>query len=412
MFFNRFKLYTAKFILCWFIAIIAYSVVIHFNRKKVPDECFVQLNRYLNIEETFAGMVGMNTSLDVNMLWLYLENLNKERKVRNVQEFGPVSSDTPFVVVRVHRGRRRLQLLVASLARTAGVGDLLLIFSHSYYDQRINFLIRQIDFCMVLQIFYLNSVQLNPNTFPGFDAEELEYGTTNDNRSKRDPRLTEPKHHWWWTINYVFDYLVWPEPHTDMVIFIDESSYVLPDLFFMIISAKHAMSYFPNADVISLGSGPMTDSGYDRLTLEAWRAGHGSGLAFNKSTWRKISALGVHYCQYDDTSWSHSLLHLFRWFPGGYALALAAVAPRVLSSGVLPPGTRAIQPLCWPATQQLLYPRAVQAVVLYGRGGRVLSSPEMLAAGNGGWNDRRDIFQCYDFTIEQKEVHTSVFKPD
>lgn len=65
-----------------------------------------------------------------------------------------------------------LQHAIVSLAQARGIEDALLIFSHDYYDERINELVRSIDFCKTMQMFYPNSIQTHPNKFPGQSPED------------------------------------------------------------------------------------------------------------------------------------------------------------------------------------------------------------------------------------------------
>lgn len=60
-----------------------------------------------------------------------------------------------------------LRHTIISLAQTEGIENALLVFSHDYYSEDINYLIQSIDFCKVIQIFYPYSIQTHPNEFPG-----------------------------------------------------------------------------------------------------------------------------------------------------------------------------------------------------------------------------------------------------
>lgn len=53
---------------------------------------------------------------------------------------------------QVHDRSIYLQHLIKSLQKSANISQALLIFSHDYNDEKINKLIRQIDFCKVLQV--------------------------------------------------------------------------------------------------------------------------------------------------------------------------------------------------------------------------------------------------------------------
>lgn len=57
--------------------------------------------------------------------------------------------------------------MIVSLAQAKGIENVLLVFSHDYYDDEINELVQTIDFCKVIQIFYPFSIQTHSNEFPG-----------------------------------------------------------------------------------------------------------------------------------------------------------------------------------------------------------------------------------------------------
>lgn len=60
-----------------------------------------------------------------------------------------------------------LRHIIISLAQAEGIENSLLVFSHDYYDEDINDLVQNIDFCKVMQIFYPYSIQTHLNQFPG-----------------------------------------------------------------------------------------------------------------------------------------------------------------------------------------------------------------------------------------------------
>lgn len=356
-----------------------------YTAGELRENCFPQLlHKYFS--EDFEYDVANNDTLDLNILRYRILKMNKISEVKNM-EYGPLTPETPFVVVSVRRDLLRLRYLVAALAQLSGVDELLLIFSHSHFDRNINNLIRQIDFCMVLQIFYPYSVQLHPNVFPGIEE------------STRDALQAERKHHWWWTARFVFEHLdakIYPshDSHTDIVIFVDESSYILPDFTYMLSISKYSMIYFPNAVLLTFGRPPAADLQYHVVTVETWHSPHANGMAFYRSTWDKIRASSRHYCEYDDTSWSGSLVQVFRRLPCGRAQALAVRVPRVLDTGVTP--DYELPDLCLTTPRDLLYPKKVQAVVLYSHDGKLVTEPaEPPPRGNGGWSDLRDVNLCY-----------------
>jgi alpha-1,6-mannosyl-glycoprotein beta-1,2-N-acetylglucosaminyltransferase len=60
-----------------------------------------------------------------------------------------------------------LRHLIVSLAQARRIESVLLVISHDHFDPELNDLVKSIDFCKVMQIFYPFSIQTHPNEFPG-----------------------------------------------------------------------------------------------------------------------------------------------------------------------------------------------------------------------------------------------------
>lgn len=65
-----------------------------------------------------------------------------------------------------------LKYTVHRLSEIDGIEDVLLIFSHGYFDEQINELIKRIDYCKTAQIFFPYSMQVYTNTFPGLSPDD------------------------------------------------------------------------------------------------------------------------------------------------------------------------------------------------------------------------------------------------
>ena len=334
------------------------------------------------------------TDVEVNKLISITEMMNFEREVLQAWRYGPVRADTDMLVVQVHRDLERLQFLIASLAEVRYIQSVLLVFSHSYYDEIINKLITSITFCRVLQIFYPFSLQLYPHRFPGIDPEDCLSGYGTADCSQRDARLTQHKHHWWWKAFFVFNSLDWSNGYQGTVIFLEEDNYVLPDLLYMLRYTRRSKVYLQGIHVMSLGRPYAKDLDYDLLSVTAWRPPYDKGLAFNKTVWQQITAHASHYCMYNDLSWSYSLLHALGRLRGGHADMVAVEAPRVLSTSMFPSGRAALRQIkSWLDGAQM-FPVRVKAVMLYGSSGRVDTGVKPPPVGNGGWSDLRDHLLC------------------
>ncbi|CAH2238618.1 jg1424 [Pararge aegeria aegeria] len=127
-----------------------------------------------------------NDPVDIAKLKRILCDINSDQNISNLDKYGPMT--TPILLVQVHRDVQRLQFLIFFLAQVRHIHITLLIFSHSYYDEKISRLIGGIDFCKVMQIFYPHSLQLHPYKFPGVDDEDCLPGAAITDCMMRDAR--------------------------------------------------------------------------------------------------------------------------------------------------------------------------------------------------------------------------------
>ncbi|XP_028165966.1 alpha-1,6-mannosyl-glycoprotein 2-beta-N-acetylglucosaminyltransferase-like [Ostrinia furnacalis] len=357
------------------------------------DPCYVprHLRRYLQFPEDYEIAEKKLSEDNLKNLILQVERLNAQADVVNWNARAPTDA---VVVVLAHRDVERLQHLIISLGQVRFIDRVLLIFSHRYFDEEINTLVRSIHFCRVLQYFYPYSLQLYPNTFPGVDPDDCNASLTASPATRepcfvRDARRIQPKLHWWWTANYVFE----SEWRSDkcLTIFLEEDSYVLPDLLHMLKLSHRVLPYFPSVQVLAFG-GPYTQAPeYDLLTIDAWSPPYDNGLALSLNTWRKISAKSSFFCFFEDCRWSHSLASVFGNFSGGFVDMVASSAPRVLRTRAFPSAGRAAHEAWREARRARLFPRHVRAALTVraqprGREGR----------GEGGCSDLRDQVLCLD----------------
>lgn len=97
---------------------------------------------------------------------------NKQQKILNLEKFGPLTQSTVLITVQVHNRFSYLAKLIESLKAARNISSALVIFSHDVFSQEANQMIQEIDFCMVMQIFYPYSIQTHPLTFPGDDPKD------------------------------------------------------------------------------------------------------------------------------------------------------------------------------------------------------------------------------------------------
>lgn len=358
----------------------------------VPDH----MQRYLKFNEPVRLANSSLSDAERSHIASTIDMINYERQVLMAWRYGPVRADTTVLLVQARRDLQRLQLLVLSLSQVHHIHTVLLVFSHSYYDDAINKLVSSITFCRVMQIFYPYSLQLYPNNFPGVDPEDCLSSGGSKGCSDRDGRLTEHKHHWWWKASFVFNNLDWSGNYKGTVIFLEEDNYVLPDLLHMLRYTTRSEVVLQGIYVMSFGRPYAKDLDYDLLSVSSWRPPYDKGLAFNKTVWEKIAVLSSHFCMYDDVSWSYSLLNVFRQFRGGRADVVAAVAPRVLATSMFRNGRTALVQISTWLDERKMFPAKVKAVMLYGHDGRVDKTLKPPPWGNGGWGDLRDHLLCLD----------------
>ncbi|XP_073944653.1 alpha-1,6-mannosyl-glycoprotein 2-beta-N-acetylglucosaminyltransferase-like [Choristoneura fumiferana] len=310
-------------------------------------------------------------ALSAEALAARVARLNAERRERNGERWAAPGAAGAVLAVQAGRRAALLQRLLLALAQVEGIEEALLVVSHSFYDDRVNTLVRSVRFCRVLQIFFPHSRQLNP------DADCLKRGAGAE-CAARGARA-EHKQHWWWTAHFLFDHCLGNSER--LVLFLQEDDCVTRDLLYMLRYAQRALAYHADADVISLGKPWTPEPDFGALTVEPWRPPCERGLAFNRSVWARVAARAALFCAYDDASWSYSLLNVFGALRRGHAGMVASVAPRVLAA---------------PAPAGALFPARVRCVFLAGPGGR--AGPRLRAPphGNGGWDDPRDQLLCLD----------------
>ncbi|XP_063361787.1 alpha-1,6-mannosyl-glycoprotein 2-beta-N-acetylglucosaminyltransferase-like [Cydia amplana] len=317
------------------------------------------------------------------LLWRVEQTLSQAGYgLLNEAEFPIVDDKMPVIVVLAGRRPARLQWLLASLAAVTNIGDALLVISHSFYDEAVNELVKRVDYCRVLQLFYPYSVQLFSKRFPGADV----------NRSRAVALTAEKKQHWWWTASFLFNHYNYIDPKLGLALFLQEDDYVAPDLLHTLKYAQRAFTYHPEVEVISLG-GPVTEADYSLLTVAPWQPPFESGLAFNLTFFRKLHASASYFCQYNDASWSYSLLAAFASRPRGYVDMVASMLPRVVSTREYASGREGAEKARRVFTK--IFPTRVRVAYITTGVGRV-SHPETVPRGAGGWEDERDRLLCLD----------------
>ncbi|XP_023036388.1 alpha-1,6-mannosyl-glycoprotein 2-beta-N-acetylglucosaminyltransferase isoform X4 [Drosophila willistoni] len=406
------------------------------------------------LNSTSAGAMATATTLNFDVyhppnmteIKRQIIRYNEMQLVLNEDIFGPLQNDSVIIVIQVHTRITYLRHLIVSLAQARDISKVLLVFSHDYYDDDINDLVQQIDFCKVLQIFYPYSIQTHPHEYPGLDPNDCPRNMkkdqaliTNCNNALypdlyghyREAKFTQTKHHWWWKANRVFNELEVTRFHTGLVLFLEEDHYVAEDfLYILAMMQQRTKDLCPQCNVLSLGTylktfnyytyhsklharvkvkkidreGILND--YSKVEVMPWISSkHNMGFAFNRTTWMGIRKCARHFCTYDDYNWDWSLQHVSQQCLKRKLHAMIVKGPRVFHIGEC--GVHHKNKNC--ESNQVI--SKVQHVLRIARNSHqlfprslTLTVPSLvkkskLRKGNGGWGDLRDHELCLNMTL-------------
>ncbi|CAH4033088.1 alpha-1,6-mannosyl-glycoprotein 2-beta-N-acetylglucosaminyltransferase isoform X1 [Pieris brassicae] len=361
----------------------------------VPPE----LHKYLTVHHKNISVNATDRTAPKNTsdIRRAIELINEAQTIYNEDIFGPVQNDTIIIAIQVHTRLTYLRHLIVSLAQAKDIDRTLLVFSHDYYDEEINSLVRSIDFTKVMQIFYPYSIQAHPNEFPGMDPNDCPRDAKLEQALKlkcnnalhpdlhghyREAKYTQTKHHWWWKANRIFNQLQSTAGHTGMVVFLEEDHYVAEDFIHMLhLLRATADKTCPQCEILCLGTYlktyqyhsntdkrkknfnlnyiqqvraineerrkrlqetqwnyqvyPNLYSTTQKVEITPWHSSmHNMGMVFNKTVWNNIMELEQQFCAYDDYNWDYSLLHLSQNRPGREKFkVILCKGPRVFHIG-------------------------------------------------------------------------------
>ncbi|CAG9790537.1 unnamed protein product [Diatraea saccharalis] len=400
----------------------------------VPPE----LHKYLTVhhKNVSANSTERSGPKNISDILRAIQRNNDAQTIYNEDIFGPVQNDTIIIAIQVHTRLTYLRHLIVSLAQARDIDKTMLIFSHDYYDEEINNLVRSIDFTKVMQIFYPYSIQTHPHEFPGTDLNDCPRDAKFDQAVKlqcnnalhpdlhghyREAKYTQTKHHWWWKANRIFNQLQCTIGHTGPVVFLEEDHYVAEDFIHMLYLLRNmADKSCPQCEILSLGTYLKTYQYHhnsDKVEITPWHSSmHNMGFAFNRTVWNNIMELQDQFCAYDDYNWDYSLLHLSQNRPGREKFkVILCKGPRVFHIGEC--GIHHKKSNCNASTviskvQQLLknakpymYPSRVTAIVTTGGA----KHNKKLTKGNGGWGDIRDQDLCTNMTKIGRQQRTYIY---
>ena len=131
----------------------------------------VKKNKVLNDVPHNPVNVRTNRTGDSERIRQAALDINSKEEVHNLARFPSRSNESIVLLVMVHKRLEYLRYLINSLRKVRGIGDALIIFSHDYYDEEINALIKTVDFCQVQIIFVFFSAFTFLNAlFPLFSS--------------------------------------------------------------------------------------------------------------------------------------------------------------------------------------------------------------------------------------------------
>lgn len=389
----------------------------------VPPE----LHKYLTVHPKNSSVNSTERAVSKNLTEIRkaIQRSNEAQYIYNEDIYGPVQNDTIIIAIQVHTRLTYLRHLIVSLAQARDIERTLLVFSHDYYNEEINSLVRSIDFTKVMQIFYPYSIQTHPNEFPGLDPNDCPRDVKMQQAIKlkcinalhpdlhghyREAKYTQTKHHWWWKANRIFNQLECTTNHTGMVVFLEEDHYVAEDFIYMLnLLRATADRSCPQCEIISLGTYLKTyqyHANGDKVDITPWHSSmHNMGFGFNRSVWHNIMEIQEQFCAYDDYNWDYSLLHLSQNRKNQEKFkVIMSKGPRVFhigecgihhkksncnASSVISKVQKLLQ-----NAKPYLFPGSVTATVTAGGA----KHNKKLTKGNGGWGDIRDQELCTNMT--------------
>ncbi|RWS24636.1 Alpha-1:6-mannosyl-glycoprotein 2-beta-N-acetylglucosaminyltransferase-like protein [Leptotrombidium deliense] len=420
LFYLRIKSFIKLFPVIIFFYSLCY-VWLQFNDKHLPNGENEPQN-YDLVEETSTSVY------DVNFIKESIEIKNREQIILNSDKFGSLRANDTIIVIQVHNRIQYLTFLIESLKLTVGIEKALLIFSHDVFDLRLNNLIESIDFCKVLQIFYPYSLQVFTNTFPGPDVKDCprnidkqqallmkcinaEFPDTYGHY--REARYTQTKHHWFWKINHIFDYLNVTNGHTGFILFLEEDHYAAPDMLHVLhLMISNKLMLCETCDVFTLGSYTKSFNyalNANKVEIQKWSSSkHNMGFAFNRNSWNKVKSCAKKFCEYDDYNWDWSLQHISLKCLKTPLVTVAVIAPRVFHIGEC--GVHHKGKNCGnnklvlkvkrtlSVSRNYLFPSSLTQQ-------KVSKRVYKMSKVNGGWSDKRDHQFCFKHV---KQVTRSV----
>ncbi|XP_053407802.1 alpha-1,6-mannosyl-glycoprotein 2-beta-N-acetylglucosaminyltransferase-like isoform X2 [Mercenaria mercenaria] len=369
-------------------------------------------------------------SENLTQIQIEIEKVNSAQRIQNIHRYGlKLNHESVVIVVQVHDRFEYLKILLDSLKETKKIEETLLIISHDVYSEPLNKLVKDIEFCPVLQIFFPHTLQLHPKSFPGEDPKDCPRNMKREEAVKvkcqnaaypdkyghyREAKYCQTKHHWFWKLNHIFERVNVMKNYEGLVLLLEEDYYVTPD----ILSVLQMMQNLRNKEckeckILAAGNYDKTQNfgaNAGKVEVANWISSrHNMGMAFNIDLFKEIKRCGKEFCNFDDYNWDWTLQHLSTKCFSSPMKVLKMKATRVFHMGEC--GVHHKGKNCKPeekkkttqnlidANKQHLFPNTV---TIGGYSGLKLRDPKP----NGGWGDLRDRQLCSSFiTNSSLELH-------
>lgn len=373
--------------------------------------------------------------IDIELLKKIVHDANKFPKINNEHFISDLlknvqkTEKSKFLVmlIQIHSRLNYLQSLIDSLKSVKGIENVLVIFSHDIYDQKMNNLINSIKFCATLQIFYPYSIQLYKNEFPGEDPNDcLKKISKKDAILKkcnnayhydtygnyREDKVVQIKHHWFWKISFVFEKLIQTKDLENLkVLLLEEDYYLMPDSLYVIEKLSEKIQ--SDVDVVSLAYLNKLVQNLEFKNLNLYNKGmwltshHNTGLILARTQWKMIKNCLNAFCVYDDYNWDWTLQHLSQTcFPLPW-VSIYPQSSRVIHIGQC--GTHYKSKNCDPKNTILsleksfndkkkdFFPENFKL-------DKINTAIIKIRNSNGGWSDPRDHQLCKSFLSNSSDL--------
>ena len=231
--------------------------------------------------------------------------------------------ETLIILIQVHKRIQNLESLIESLSNVRNINKTLILFSHDYYNQTINKLVKGIEFASVLQIFFPYMIQIYEKEFPGESLNDcpikISYEKAREKNctnwmhpdkygNYRDFKQSQIKHHWLWKLSFIFDHLIYTKRIKNLnVLLLEEDFYVFPDILHVFNLLKQKFKN-DSQSIISL-----SDTYIDHTKPDFQNSSNAysicrkhlctSAMIFTRNLWRSLKLNINQFCKRDDYNW-------------------------------------------------------------------------------------------------------------